>query len=274
MTHEETEALSAYIDGALEASERARVEAHLSVCPDCSDRKDAIERVVATLASIPDVSPTADESRAIRRALEEATTSPRLAPRFWTAAGAAAFLLVATLGYVFMRGGPSIDSVTEERGEGLASGAAIPPIDFQSEDEVKEVVAAQPEVTSALARYRVSDVGASQEEVVAALPEPITAGEAQAETTDRSFFSRAATAPTPSPTRTASECLRTILRSQPYPLMPVMARSATYRGTPAWLLVYVWTNKSDDPDARLDMLQIWLVDRDQCSPLLYQQLRP
>lgn len=47
------ELITAYLDGALEPAERARFEAHLSVCPPCRDYLGQFQRTVAAVAPPP-----------------------------------------------------------------------------------------------------------------------------------------------------------------------------------------------------------------------------
>jgi outer membrane biosynthesis protein TonB len=53
--HEDPEALSAYLDDALDAAARARVAAHLAACADCRRERDALGRVVGLLRAEPPV---------------------------------------------------------------------------------------------------------------------------------------------------------------------------------------------------------------------------
>ncbi|MGH2690340.1 MAG: anti-sigma factor family protein, partial [Actinomycetota bacterium] len=65
--HETIETLSAYVDGEVSPAERSRIQGHLASCTDCAARKRLLEGAAATLRDLPPISPTADESRAIRQ---------------------------------------------------------------------------------------------------------------------------------------------------------------------------------------------------------------
>lgn len=51
------EIISAYLEGELEAAERAAVEAHLKACPACAALLDSVGGAVAELADWPEVEP-------------------------------------------------------------------------------------------------------------------------------------------------------------------------------------------------------------------------
>lgn len=53
MTHKESLALSAYLDGELDAGERALVDAHLSACPACAQELGELRFAKARLAAAP-----------------------------------------------------------------------------------------------------------------------------------------------------------------------------------------------------------------------------
>jgi hypothetical protein len=64
----------------------------------------------------------------------------------------------------------------------------------------------------------------------------------------------------------ADECLGKVVSTQSYPMIPLVAREASFEGRPAWLLVFAWS-----PDASgnepLDQWQTWLVDPVECRDL-------
>jgi hypothetical protein len=255
MTHETIESISSYLDRELAETDRDRLEAHLATCPTCSSIKAGLERAAGAIAALPEVSPTPDESRKIRLAVVQSRRAflPRIShtPQAWLAAGAVALLVAGVVGVALLRPGTPASELSQTAYE---SG---PPIDLQSPEQTRDVVLANSEVKAGVGRFRVADVGAKQEEALAlAPPEPTDARPGQA-----------------AEGASLTSCLRSVLQSQPYPMMPLVARPATYQGKPAWLLVYAWTSSSAD-EASLDRLQIWVVDRQQCFPLSYQALKP
>jgi anti-sigma factor RsiW len=52
--------LSEYVDGELDAVERARLESHLEACPECTRELEEMRALVAEAASLPDLPPERD----------------------------------------------------------------------------------------------------------------------------------------------------------------------------------------------------------------------
>ncbi len=68
--HASAESLSLYLDAALPATERRRVEDHLGACPECRRRLDGLHRVVAGLGRLPTAAPPADLGARIARQVD------------------------------------------------------------------------------------------------------------------------------------------------------------------------------------------------------------
>ncbi|MEX0791446.1 MAG: hypothetical protein WD178_11795, partial [Actinomycetota bacterium] len=58
-------------------------------------------------------------------------------------------------------------------------------------------------------------------------------------------------------------CLARVGATQTYPMVPLLAREASFQGRAAWLLVYAWS-PDDSGRAALDQWQSWLVDPADC----------
>jgi len=75
-THIEDGALLAFLDGELEATEREAVEAHVSVCSGCTERRDELrfvgKRVSAELETLDEPSPWTELPENLRQASREA----------------------------------------------------------------------------------------------------------------------------------------------------------------------------------------------------------
>ncbi|MGH2703536.1 MAG: zf-HC2 domain-containing protein [Actinomycetota bacterium] len=288
--HEDDEAISAYLDGVLDASERGRVEEHLRSCPDCTARRETLERTMAALASLPDAPPTADESRAIRLAVLERTgaapTAARrpLIQRLFPALAGVALLIAGVVGFVLLRPTRPSHQAAErqqvvDKAATSAGAGAQGPLELTSGEQVRDVVLAQPEVAGAGRKFTVADVGRRQEHAVASVASRYSAkggdtntGGAPAapalpSTTGSTDAARSAQS---SQVRSLEDCLAATLETQPYPLMPLLARPAFYQAEPVYLLVYAWTT-STDGEARLDRLQAWLVTQTDCTPRHYSQ---
>lgn len=110
-----TDRLSEYLDDELAPDERAALEAHLAVCPDCAATLAELQRVVARVAALEDRPPVRDLWPAIAarigataappepRVIELPARTPARAPRRF--AFTAGQLAAAALALVFLSGG-------------------------------------------------------------------------------------------------------------------------------------------------------------------------
>jgi predicted anti-sigma-YlaC factor YlaD len=256
MTHETIESLSAYLDDEIDAPVRSAIEAHLRDCSECRGRVEALRRASTALSQLPEITPTPDESRALRLGVREALPSGRRwlrAPAGLALAGGLGLVLAGFVAFaVFFGGGQktSLDRSAEEAAPAVGSLASQ---DLSSDTELAEAVRSDPEVAEKRRAYTVADVGASQER---ALREFASAGDPG----DRLGAAESA----PGGERSLAFCLEAILRTQRRPTMPASAAAVTYQGEPAYLLVYVYTDSNAD-DAPLDKVEVWVVDRVGCE---------
>ena len=68
--HATAESLSLYLDAALPAAERQRVEDHLHGCPQCRQHLDALRRVVVGLGRLPTAAPPEDLGARVAREID------------------------------------------------------------------------------------------------------------------------------------------------------------------------------------------------------------
>lgn len=231
------------------------------------------------LADLPEVAPTRDESRAIRLSVLQ-EVAPRLrgsrpwGRRLYAAAGALALVAAGVVGVSVLNPGGSGPQKAAAPLRDQAAPSQV--LEFSSSDEVVPVVAARPEVIQGVRRYRVADVARKLPE---ALEEAQLSGRADAASQARSRAQQGEDASDPpalfeAPSgesvqgRSAGDCLRETLRSQSYPLIPLLSRAAIFEGEPVWLLVYSWTT-SKAPNAPLDRVQVWLVSQQDCQERYY-----
>lgn len=269
--HATTEAISSYLDGEVGQDERAELEEHFTVCDQCTRDRHRLERAMNAVRSLPAVEPTKDEFRAIREAvsavLEGAARKPGFT-RAWAIAGAVALVAVGVFGFIASSALKSQRSDTTAS-RPLESAESQGPLAFSSPEEVRDSVLANPQVQEGVTRYRVKDIGTRQQQVLASFEQ----GEEE-DSAAPAATAAGQTAPAKPPAKPLGTCLREILRGQPYPVMPILARSALFQGTPTYLLVYAFTRSSDNESARLDLVQSWVVDQAACTPLNYQQFDP
>ncbi len=306
--HPELESLSAYLDGELGSRERGKVEEHLMSCPACSAIRAKLAAAAERLAALPALEMTADEHRALRQAALKARPD-RPSPwtrRYlqWAVAGGLVLVAMTAVGFGFLRVGSSDGAGSESLTEPAAPTAGQPAFDFTSGAQVDRTVASLPEVAAGVNRYRPEDApaatggdsgsgkagdyggsssGSDQEGArqhpAPAMAEPDGAGpsggggaEGDVRTEARDDRAPKAAAPLrPFSNDAADSCLERVTRTQSYPMVPLLARQATYQGTPAWLLVFAW---SPEPEVgkTLDRWQTWLVTPQDCQNLTGPEL--
>ena len=272
--HLSEETIASFMDAALDSAQRAEADHHLRDCSVCSQTLLSMQGAASALSELPLLEADSDLHRAIRQAVLK--KAPPRAVRRWrvVVASSTALLIVAGGSFLASRQNGPITS-----GKQLAA-SGPDERQFDSEAEIRKAVTDDPMVKQGLTLYRVKDVGASQDrllgasrETAPAESESLTGGAGAQYSADQSgvtmtrqFDSITAAVP-------VDTCLRKVIQSQPFPMMPLVITDATYKKTPAWLFAFAWTTSSDD-DARLDRLQIWLVSRSTCSTLSYAQLNP
>lgn len=267
--HATIETISAYLDGEVGKHERIELEEHFASCDRCTADRGRLERGMRAVRALASVEPTSDESRAIKRAvLEKTSRGPGFKwtfTRTWALAGAAALVVAGIFGYFATSRFSRQTADTAAIRQAAPAGAEAPFV-FDSPEQLRDAVLANPEVKEGLDRYRVKDVGTLQQQALASLEQ----NESAVDATARGISSEAKAVPA----KTLSSCLREVLRGQPFPVMPILARDAVFQGTPAYLLIYAYTVHSDDENARLNLVQSWVVDQAACTPLNFQQLDP
>lgn len=95
--HIEGADISAFLDGALAAPERARVDAHLSSCPPCRAELDALRHLKLVLSTAPRKTLPADVALSLERRFVDGTPWWKAAarPALWIPAGAVAAAALA-----------------------------------------------------------------------------------------------------------------------------------------------------------------------------------
>jgi len=137
MNHEELrERLSAYLDADLDASERARVEEHLTDCPDCRREYRELRHMVDLLRGLPEVDPPPDLADGVIARLRSGEGRPGLLARCqaritgiaeapWSAAAVAVAVVLGLLAIV-----PGMDLSLEIPGTGGSHSEAVPQIEM------------------------------------------------------------------------------------------------------------------------------------------------
>ena len=254
--HLDIDTLNAIAEGERVAEGGALV--HLRSCESCAASIDSIKHAMASLASLPVVTPTIDEHRRLRQAL--IGRHPRIASQRrlvrWGLAGATALLVLGLGGYFLVQSlGP------RSTGAGFADKATVQSapsnFDFESESQVKNTVQSSSEVREGVKRYSVRDVSAAEADSVAGRASTTKQPSGALDYGDSSTS-------TAYPSGSDQLCLLNVRRSQPYPMIPLFARQATFKSKPSWLLVYLFSPTNDE-EAKLDHVQYWLIAPKDCS---------
>lgn len=301
--HLEPESLSAYLDGELHGRERSEVEEHLATCADCSAARTRLAAATGSVAALGPVTMTADEHRTLRQTIlasrPAASTSRRFGFPRWALAGGLVLVAFTALAFSFLlpEGRDASDEALTEAAAPASGGAGF---NFESGDQVDRTVAALPEVTAGINRYRAGDADRrdadlkgeafagreSSGSATAAAPEAMARSDTAADSAGN-----AAPAPAAEPPGTAAggsasaedsaadlftnqaadECLGRVSATQSYPMVPLLAREASFEGRPAWLLVFAWSPDASG-DEPLDRWQSWLIDPVDCRDFTGAQL--
>lgn len=265
--HLDPETLSAYIDEEVDVHERDRVQSHVTNCSDCRRVLDMLRGAASAVSRLDDVAVTADEHRMIRQAVVSARPGIRRWGPIWGLAGATVLVVVGVFGFLRLQTRSS-DVSTGTAGKLLSGPQSSRSLDFVSDEQIRSVVASQGQVVAGIDKYTVADVGTHQEPAI---------HQALSSTTAASTARKSRAAEDPAVGESLSEpaafnptagqiCVRKVLRSQPYPMIPLLAKQATYKQKPAWLLVYAFT-ADQTSTSRLDRAQIWLISPEECARL-------
>ena len=260
--HADTEILSAYLDGEVPTSERARLERHLAACAECSARKSALEGVIRSVRGLPPVTATEAEHLAMRRAVLEAApgrapsfplrsrsgsrSGPELEPelgrvpkrpawRLFAAAAAVAAVLAGVVGIVVVRGGGPNATTTASA---PAPSASPPGPTLANDADVRSYVQSRPEVRTFLGQPQAAAGGAASPAAPAPAPTHAPSAFGQLNTvtpttpTTRSVPNSDRALAPPSPP-TLGSCARAAV---PEGAALLDATAVTYQGTPAWVI--------------------------------------
>lgn len=271
--HEDSEALSAYVDGALDAGELVRVEEHLASCEECRNTQARLKAASSAVGSLPGTTLQVEESRRLREAVLQASarTDRWFTPaRLAGALGAAAIIGAGIIGLSVMTKTAEMPTTADQSAAQAPerAPAAVSEESFNSPEEVRDFASGDPEVIRGATRFSVSEVGKVQEEE---LRRSTKAGEeAQSALDSSEGSSRADVAVSPTP---LWGCHRKVLQEKPYPTVPIAAKPAIYKGEKAWMLVYAFS-WSDEQNAALNWIRLQLVRRTDCVLLMEQVFKP
>jgi anti-sigma factor RsiW len=267
MNEHPEELLADYVEGTLDADERARVDTHLETCERCREEVSLATEARAVLASLPDLQAPAGIPLAIRR---RAKSSPSRTLRQVGAVAVAAALIaggVVVINNVDLGGGqstagsgggeeparvgdapaPAAEGADEAKGGGVASAAlAAPPIVPDYVESEHDYAADR---LASLARRLRDDAHVA-----------IDAGIRP--NADAFFKDFDATGFTPE----VRQAIRCVLAEVPPTqlIVPFRIEAASFEGTPAYVAAFL---QGPAPEEPYDRIVIWVVDREGCSLL-------
>jgi hypothetical protein len=262
MNEHPDELLAEYVDGSLEADDRARVEAHLASCSVCSEEVAVAGEVRTALTALPEVPVPFGTTQ---RVLGQVERRPRWSsPLAWRAAGLAA---AAVVGVVVYLGNRSAEE--EARFPVAPERAAAPATDEAGAPAVPE--SAEGAFTSTVAddfpQYTDSGINYTPETLTAATRR--FAGEAELALregfplTARDFYRGYDLRRLAENALKAVACVNTGVPPD-RTVVPFVIEAAEFEKRPAYLVAYL---RGTDADTRYDRVQVVVVDRQSCGVL-------
>lgn len=277
MKHDEaTGFLDELLDGELSKARSAEVRRHIEECDECRSEARSIRILTKALAANPPDKLRDDEREAlVGAAIEAAETGDELKARrqmppiAWIGIAAAIVLLVAVALPVLLtsnkpggKSGSSNDAAvqsSEARGanssqpQGAAPAATLPPNaplpvvvskgkSYRDTAAIDEAYRANPQASSFVGYYKASDVGALQ-----AMMQTYVNEQAPKDAE-----------------RSPAECMNTVFRSVPRPLLPAYVERAKYDGTDSWAIVFAFAPDSA-PDSLLSENLIYVMTTADCG---------
>jgi hypothetical protein len=257
-THPEPEQLSAYLDGEVDAAERAQIDAHVRTCSECSATLTGLRATLADLRELPSPTPSDQESWALRSALVRARKRPsRQYQRWVTAAGSVAAVAIVLLA-ISLNGqttsstfGPTSNVV--QGGEAATGGAGTSLISVQSTNYNQTSaanlvdIASRNATTFGATQGTTRDSTASGGTPAALAPGPVTAPQTKSAT---DYLPK------------IQSCEKEIFKGDSRVWTPLQYIVARYNKVPVFLLLYSIGSGADTKT------ELWVVQRTDCYPLL------
>jgi Putative zinc-finger len=264
MNEHPDELLAEYVDGSLEADDRARVEAHLASCSLCSEEVAVAGEVRTALTALPEVPvPFGTEQRVLRHVQRGRRWS---SPFAWKAAGLAAAAAAVVGVIVYLGNLPS----SEEPPSGGSERALEPATDEGGAPTLPESAEGELSMATAADAFPVYAESATNY-----TPETLTAATrrfaTQAETalnegfppTARDFYRGYDLRRLQENAQKAVACVNTGVPPD-RTVVPFVIEAAEFEERPAYLVVYL---RGTDADTRYDRVQVVVVDRESCGVL-------
>ncbi len=270
MNEHPEELLAEYVDGSLDADDRALVEAHLSTCERCQEDVALATEARSALASLPDLEPAAGIPLAVRRQARRAAPS-----KVQRVAGIAVAASVLAAGIIFglskidLGAGDQPGSATQ--GEGQSEESGEPTLEAGDEapessggaagvQDLRAVAAALPTYLETRREYDADGLAPLARRL---RDEALEALDLGVQPTASEFFESFDPAAFTVPVRQAIRCVLAEVPPEQL-IVPFRIEAATFEGTPAYVAAFL---QGPTPEEPYDRLVIWVVDREGCSLL-------
>lgn len=243
--HPEAELLSPFIDGALDAPDSSRLEAHLATCRDCSVLLKALRATVDDVRAVPPVEMPPQVGWATRAAVARARSRGGRIGKIIVATTSAA-ALIAGIGVTVLKPNrtPIIHGPATTAGQDLATGGAA--------EASTPVVISDVNYTASTVRM-LFDLDAAKRTADKAVPGAQSAPSAYNATPAGGYdFSR---------------CERKIRAGAEASARAVLYLVAKYNGAQAYFMLF--DSPADDPRTR----ELWVMRPSDCEVLKFEQKR-
>lgn len=271
MNEHPEELLAAYVEGSLDANERARIETHLRGCDTCREEVELASGAREALASLPQLDPPRGIAFAVRRRARGAPS------RAWRIAGTAAAAAVLAAGAIVVfsnidlgsesasQGADSEQAEEQRAGDSKAGGggAGLAETGKASDQEGAPALAAAPLPTLPIyvesgRQYESKDLAPLARRLRDDANALVASGLAPTAT---SFFADFDPSGFSSDVRRAIRCVLTDVPPQQL-IVPFRIESATFQDEPAYVAAFLQGPTPEDP---YDRLVMWVVHRESCD---------
>lgn len=264
------ELLAGYVDGTLDAEDRARVESHVSSCARCRQEVDLASEARRSLAGLPELEPPPGITFGVLRESRTRRLRPGLGWKLATGAAAAAVIVT---GVVVIATGPRQGLLpqdagapdaerarpTEEEAQGDAGAERASPSELRAPaTEPQFSVADRDYDLDLLARQGQRLRDQARVSLQAGFPEPAAA-----------FYERYRVSDFPPAARAAAGCILEELPPRQL-AVPFVIQEATFQGEPVYVAAFL---QGPDPDQPYDRLLLWVLDREDCGLRYYATVR-
>lgn len=261
------ELLAEYVEGSLDADQRARVEAHLSTCERCREDVELATDARSALAGLPEFEAPGGIPLAVRRRARSGSTS-----RVGRVAGIAVAASVLAAGAIYGLsqidlGAGEADSAAQSEAPSAATEAPAPEADAadtESATATEGVLRADAPILPTYLEtgrdYEADGLAPLARRLRDEAHEALKLG---VQPTASEFFETFDPAAFTVPVRRAIRCVLAEVPPKQL-IVPFRIEAASFEDTPAYVAAFLQGPTPEDP---YDRVVLWVVDREGCSLL-------